>query len=117
MDELIFDTPPAEGNTLRVINVRERYPMIFDWLDAHNVNAGVIITVMLIVALFNMIAALLIILLERTSMIGVLKALGMGNRVAAKDVRDPLLVHHPQGNVLGQPFRRGTLPAAALYRP
>lgn len=84
VDELIFDTPPAEGNTLRVINVRERYPMIFDWLDAHNVNAGVIITVMLIVALFNMIAALLIILLERTSMIGVLKALGMGNRSLQK---------------------------------
>ena len=58
--------------------------MIFDWLDAHNVNAGVIITVMLIVALFNMIAALLIILLERTSMIGVLKALGMGNRSLQK---------------------------------
>ena len=84
VDELVFDTPPAEGNTLRVINVRERYPMIFDWLDAHNVNAGVIITVMLIVALFNMIAALLIILLERTSMIGVLKALGMGNRSLQK---------------------------------
>ena len=58
--------------------------MIFDWLDAHNVNAGVIITVMLLVALFNMIAALLIILLERTSMIGTLKALGMGNRALQK---------------------------------
>ena len=58
--------------------------MIFDWLDAHNVNAGIIITVMLLVALFNMIAALLIILLERTSMIGVLKALGMGNRALQK---------------------------------
>ena len=50
---------------LRVTNVRMQYPMIFDWLDAHNVNAAVIITVMLLVALFNMIAALLIIPRER----------------------------------------------------
>ncbi len=84
VDNLVFNTPPAKGNSLRVINIRERYPMIFDWLDAHNVNAGVIITVMLVVALFNMIAALLIILLERTSMIGILKALGMGNRSLQK---------------------------------
>ena len=61
-----------------------QYPMIFDWLDAHNVNAAVIITVMLLVALFNMIAALLIILLERTRMIGVLKTLGMGNGALQK---------------------------------
>lgn len=69
---------------LRVTNVRMQYPMIFDWLDAHNVNAAVIITVMLLVALFNMIAALLIILLERTRMIGVLKTLGMGNGALQK---------------------------------
>ena len=68
---------------LRVTNVRMQYPMIFDWLDAHNVNAAVIITVMLLVALFNMIAALLIILLERTRMIGV-KTLGMGNGALQK---------------------------------
>ncbi|MFR4025220.1 MAG: hypothetical protein ACLTZY_05185 [Alistipes indistinctus] len=40
-------------------------------------------------------------------MIGVLESPGHGQPFAAKDVRDPLLVHHPQGNVLGQPFRRG----------
>ena len=84
IDDLVFNTPPAEGNSLRVINIRERYPTIFDWLNAHNVNAAVIIIVMLVVALFNMITALLIILLERTSMIGVLKALGMGNRSLQK---------------------------------
>ena len=76
--QAIDDNPSAEDD-LRVVTIRERYPMIFDWLATHDVNAAVIITVMLIVALFNMISALLIILLERTSMIGVLKALGMGN--------------------------------------
>ncbi len=55
------------------------YPQLFDWLKTHDVNAVVIITIMLVVALFSMISALLIILLERTSMIGILKALGMKN--------------------------------------
>ncbi len=55
------------------------YPSIFDWLKAHDVNAVVIIVIMLIVAGFNMATALLIMVLERTRMIGVLKALGMNN--------------------------------------
>lgn len=60
--------------------ISESFPEMFDWLQAHRVNGIVVITIMLIVALFNMISALLIILLERTSMIGTLKALGMTNR-------------------------------------
>lgn len=64
---------------LSVEDAVSSYPNLFDWLRAHNVNAAVIITVMIVVALFNMISALLIILLERTRMIGVLKALGMPN--------------------------------------
>jgi lipoprotein-releasing system permease protein len=54
-------------------------PQLFDWLKTHDVNAAVIVTIMLIVAFFSLISALLIILLERTSMIGTLKALGMKN--------------------------------------
>lgn len=54
-------------------------PQLFDWLKTHDVNAVVIITIMLVVALISLISALLIILLERTSMIGILKALGMKN--------------------------------------
>ncbi len=81
---VVTEAVGEEEDSLRVTNLKKQFPMIFDWLDAHNVNAAVIIVVMLLVALFNMIAALLIILLERTSMIGVLKALGMGNRALQK---------------------------------
>lgn len=49
----------------------------FDWLKAHDVNAAVIIGIMLVVAFFNMTSALLILVLERTRMIGLLKAFGM----------------------------------------
>jgi len=57
----------------------ELYPNIFDWLKAHDVNAAVIIGIMLVVAFFNMTSALLILVLERTRMIGLLKAFGMRN--------------------------------------
>lgn len=71
----LLEARSAQG--LVCYDLRDSFPMIFDWLAAHDVNGAVIIGIMLIVAIFNMISALLIILLERTSMIGVLKALGM----------------------------------------
>ncbi len=73
--ELIGRQPQKLSTT----NIQRRFPGLFDWLQAHNVNAAVIITIMLMVALLNMVSALLIILLERTRMIGTLKALGMRN--------------------------------------
>lgn len=63
----------------RATDIASRYPALFDWLRAHDVNALVIIIIMLAVAGFNMVSALLIILLEQTSTIGLLKALGMNN--------------------------------------
>lgn len=67
----------AGDDTLVARSITELHPNIFDWLRTHDVNAAVIIVVMLTVALFNMVTALLIIVLERTRMIGILRALGM----------------------------------------
>ena len=71
---LPYDTgePP-----LMVRTVTGDFPQVFDWLATHDVNAAVIISIMIVVALVSMISALLIILLERIRMIGVLKTLGM----------------------------------------
>jgi lipoprotein-releasing system permease protein len=69
-----------DGSKLRVINVRDRYPQIFDWLGLIDKNVWVLLGLMLIVSAFNMISGLLIIILDRTTMIGILKALGMNNR-------------------------------------
>lgn len=77
-DRLIRLDDPSLNN-LMVTNLKESNPLIFDWLETHNLNAQIIIIVMLLVAVFNMIAAMLIILLEKTSLIGILKALGMDN--------------------------------------
>ncbi len=61
---------------LKAVTVTESYMTIFDWLSLLDVNAQVILILMLIVAIINMISALLIMILERTHMIGLLKALG-----------------------------------------
>lgn len=60
----------------KVTNIRMKYPQIFDWLNFQDVNVIIIIFLMLVVAGFNMISGLLILILEKTNMIGVLKALG-----------------------------------------
>ncbi|MCJ8210097.1 ABC transporter permease [Mucilaginibacter sp. RS28] len=61
---------------LRSYDIYETYPTIFGWLDLLDVNTQVLLVLMIAVALINMISALLIMILERTSMIGMLKALG-----------------------------------------
>jgi lipoprotein-releasing system permease protein len=65
-----------EDTKFRVTNIRIKYPQIFDWLNFQDINVIIIILLMLIVAGFNMISGLLILILEKTNMIGVLKSLG-----------------------------------------
>jgi lipoprotein-releasing system permease protein len=64
---------------LRSVTVKEYYSTIFEWLSLLDVNTQVILVLMLAVAVINMISALLIMILERTNMIGILKALGSNN--------------------------------------
>ncbi len=60
-----------------VYTTKETYTFIFDWLQIQGVNSTVLIIIMTIVAIINMGAALLILIVDRTVMIGLLKALGM----------------------------------------
>jgi lipoprotein-releasing system permease protein len=68
----------------KVTSIRERYPQIFDWLNFQDMNVIIIITLMLLVAGFNMISGLLILILEKTNMIGIFKALGSENGTIRK---------------------------------
>lgn len=65
-----------EEPRFKTTSIKTRYPQIFDWLNFQDINVVIIITLMLVVAGFNMISGLLILILEKTNMIGILKALG-----------------------------------------
>ncbi|RZL50879.1 MAG: ABC transporter permease [Pedobacter sp.] len=64
---------------LRSRSVKESTPEIFTWLSLLDVNTKVLLVLMMIVGVINMVTALLIMILERTTMIGLLKAMGIGN--------------------------------------
>lgn len=68
------------GNTYYVRSIKDLNPMIFNWLDVLDINVVIILVLMMAVAGFTMISGLLIIILERTNMIGILKALGHDNQ-------------------------------------
>lgn len=77
MSNFIYDE--ILPNELYCESIRSKYPAIFDWLALQDINKIVILALMLVVGLINMVTALMILILERTNMIGVLKSLGQTN--------------------------------------
>jgi len=67
------------SSTLDTKTIIEKYGYIFDWLQLFDFNIIVILGIMILVATINMVVALLVLILERTQMIGILKALGANN--------------------------------------
>lgn len=67
----------SDGSRLRIQSIKEVMSNIFDWLNLQDMNALVVLILMIFVAGINMITAILILLLDRVRMVGVLKALGM----------------------------------------
>jgi lipoprotein-releasing system permease protein len=60
-------------------SIKEQFPQLFDWLRLQDINVQVILILMTLVAIVNMVTALIILILENTRLIGILKALGMSN--------------------------------------
>ena len=67
------------SSTLDTKSIIEKYSYIFEWLKLFDLNIIIILAVMILVATINMVVALLVLILERTQMIGILKALGANN--------------------------------------
>jgi lipoprotein-releasing system permease protein len=67
------------SSTLDTKTIVEKYSYIFEWLKLFDFNIVIILAVMILVATINMVVALLVLILERTQMIGILKALGASN--------------------------------------
>ncbi|MDR1814780.1 MAG: ABC transporter permease [Tannerella sp.] len=82
-EELYFsliDKKDRLGNTYYIRSIKELNPMIFNWLGVLDSNVVILLVLMVLVSGFTMISGLLIIILERTNMIGILKAMGENNR-------------------------------------
>ena len=74
-DRVYAQTP----STLNSMTVKQKYATIFEWIPIFTTNIYGIIGIMILVGAINMITALLVLILERTQMIGILKALGSSN--------------------------------------
>ncbi|TDO94287.1 ABC transporter permease [Flavobacterium sp. 245] len=74
----------ATSSSLDTKTIIEKYSYIFDWLQLFDFNIVVILGVMILVATINMVVALLVLILERTQMIGILKSLGANNWTVRK---------------------------------
>ena len=74
-DDVYKEIPP----TYNSITIEEKFYSIFEWLKLFDFNILVILVVMIVVATINMVVALLVLILERTQMIGILKAMGANN--------------------------------------
>lgn len=81
---IVLDRMDDDDDTLLATSVMDRYPQIFDWLNLIDFNVVVILILMTIVAGFNMISGLLIMLFRNISTIGTLKSMGMTDRMIAK---------------------------------
>ena len=80
---LLLSGDEAEENLVATSSVRS-YPQIFDWLDLLDFNVLVILVLMIVVAGFNMISGLLIVLFRNIATIGTLKTMGMSDRAIGK---------------------------------
>ncbi len=79
LDEKIKEIYGKTVSTLDAQTITNKYYKIFEWIDLFDFNIALIIGIMVIVGGINMITALLVLILERTQMIGILKALGSAN--------------------------------------
>ncbi|HEY6976586.1 MAG TPA: FtsX-like permease family protein, partial [Chitinophagaceae bacterium] len=76
INDLLYTGPTPLPGAWVSKSIKEIYPFIFDWLSIQDVNRNVIFIVMSIIAIVNLVTCLLILVLERTRMVGVLKAIG-----------------------------------------
>ncbi len=116
LDDAFYGGDESAGSCIAV-TLEERYPVIYDWLKAHAVNARVIIVIMMIVALFNMTSAMLIMVLDRAGMIGTLKAEGMRNAAIRRIFMWRAAMLFVRGAAWGNAVGLGLAAVQLFFRP
>ena len=112
--DVVDGVNPAEANSVIYYKIptnlvsyeaKDLYPQIYDWLELQDMNVVIIIVLMLLVAGITIISMLLIIVLERTSTIGILKSMGANNafirRIFLQRSQRILLIGMLLGNIFG----------------
>ena len=112
--DVVDGVNPAEANNVIYYKIptnlvsyeaKDLYPQIYDWLELQDMNVVIIIVLMLLVAGITIISMLLIIVLERTSTIGILKSMGANNafirRIFLQRSQRILLIGMLLGNIFG----------------
>ncbi|MBP5504528.1 MAG: ABC transporter permease [Bacteroidales bacterium] len=108
VSELVYEESLEEDPALLTTSVKQQFPNLFDWLSLLDFNVVAILLLMIVVAGFNMISSLLIILFRNISSIGLLKAMGMTSSGVSKVFR------HIALNIVGKGLVAGTALAVAL---
>jgi lipoprotein-releasing system permease protein len=104
----VYETAIQTDKLLQIRTLKDLAPGFFDFLRLTDTNVWVILTLMVLIAGFNMISGLLIIILDRTRMIGTLKALGTGNRSLSR------IFLYQAGYVIGKGMIIGNLVGLTL---
>jgi len=108
IQDLVDHSGIQSNNMLQVKTLKDIAPGFFDFLSLTDTNVWVILTLMLLIAGFNMISGLLIIILDRTNMIGTLKALGTNNQSMSR------IFLYQAGYIIGKGIILGNLIGLAL---
>jgi lipoprotein-releasing system permease protein len=101
VNELVYNCTEEDDPALFATSVKQLFPNLFDWLNLLDLNVVAILLLMIVVAGFNMISSLLIILFRNISSIGLLKAMGMTSRQVGKVFRYIALDIVAKGLALG----------------
>ena len=108
VDDIIYEQSDEDDPSLFVTSVKQLFPNLFDWLKLLDFNVVAILLLMIVVAGFNMISSLLIILFENISSIGLLKSIGMTTAGVSKVFRYVAL------NIVAKGLAIGNVAALAL---
>lgn len=117
IDEMISLDFGRDRSMLRAVPVTELYQQVFDWLQLQDMNVYVIIILMILVSGINMAAGLLILILERTRFIGIMKTLGMNNRSLRAVFRRQSLQVIGRGLIIGNAVAAAVIGTQHFFAP
>ena len=117
IDEVLFMDEDIETESCIPATLELRHPIIFDWFKAHTVIAEVVIIIMMAVLLFNMAAAMLIMVFDRIGMIGALKAQGMRSSAIRRIFLYRAAILFAKGALWGNAVGGAAVMVQALWQP